>query len=439
MKPVSLVPAKQEFRENPADSAGNSQTPSVLIPPETEDNSPWRMVRALREPNYRNYFFGQGISLIGTWMQTAALGWVAFSFTEQSRWPAWVTASQLLPSVVLGPLAGKFIDRLPKRRLIMTTQCLLAALGILLAIASWNDWVTPNRLVLWAITSGIVMGIDLPARLAYLVDLTGRESLPNAVALNSFQFNLARAIGPSLAAAVMLQWGAPACFALNALTYFAVLFALATNNAPGLPHPRPHHSDPASKVAIPAAVWGTILLAGLVSGLGWPVLSLSPGYASQILHQGPDAYAQLVGGIGIGALLACVLVAGEKSESQRPRRMNLALLSVGSGLLLLGLVNQFWLALVATPLIGLGMVGFLATAQTTVQMNAPISKRGLVLGVWTGVLSGALPLGNFLAGPMADAWGVDWVLRLMGGGILLALGLRLLVRGVYPYQSKSRQ
>ncbi len=427
----------KDAKASPVDKAHDSKE-EKSIEPEGGDTSAWRLVRALKEPNYRYYFMGQGISLIGTWMQNATLGWVAFSFAEQSRWPAWVSASQLLPSVILGPLAGRFIDRLPKRKLILITQSILALLGLALALASWADWLTPGRLIVWAVVSGIVLGIDLPARLAYLVDLAGRGSLPNAVALNSFQFNLARAIGPSIAALVMVQWGAPACFALNALTYTAVLFALFLNDAPGLPHPRLQAKGGTATAAIPSSVWGTVILAGLVSGLGWPVLALAPGYASQVLHQGPETYAYLLGGIGVGALCACVWVAAERSESQRRFRMDLAMLSVGCGLSVLAQVERMELALLAAPMVGLGMVGFLATAQTMVQMQAPASQRGFILGVWTGVLSGSLPLGNFLAGPLADEFGVAFVLKMAGLGILFALGIRVAIGWAGPYRGPVR-
>jgi len=399
-----------------------------------DPHSPWRIVRALGEPNYRNYFFGQGISLMGTWMQTAALNWVAFSLTGQSRLPAWVNAALLLPSVAVGPIAGRFLDRLPKKRVIVTTQALLCLMAFLLGVVAWFRLIHPYFLFAWAILAGVIMGLDLPARLSYLVDLAGRNNLPNAVALNSFQFNLARAVGPALTAQVLLLLDVSWCFFLNALSYLAVIVAIWGNNAPGLPHPKSTQEGGNQKEKVPLTTWEMVFLSGLVSGLGWPVLSLIPAYASKVLQGGPETYANLVGGIGVGALGACVLVAMERSASQRENRMTLALLSAAIGLLGLSGFTRFEMSLLASPLIGLGMVGFLATAQTLVQMGAPPRRRGLVLGIWTGVLSGSLPLGNFLAGPLADAWGVERVLAWMGLGILGALALHKALSWFAPYR-----
>ena len=377
------------------------------------------MFRSLGSRAYRHYFFGQGFSLLGTWMQHAAIGWLAFSFHQQSRWPAWVQAAQLLPSVLIGPIAGRLIDRVPKRTLILSTQSGLVFLAMILAVAEIMDWLDPTSLIVWAIASGMVMAIDLPARLSYLVDLVGRESLPNAVALNSFAFNLARALGPSFAAAILWGFGVETCFLLNALSYIAVIFALWGNGIPGAPHP-PSAMGMGKSSRIPSQLVGVIALAGVVSCLGWPVLALSPGYAAQVLLMGPTAYSMVVGAIGLGALGACCVVATEKNASYRGFRMGASMLFVAIGLLIMGFVDQLALALFGALLVGLGMVGFMATAQTVIQMGAPPELRGRILGTWTATLSGALPLGNFVAGPLADNWGVDWVLRAMGLGIFAA-------------------
>ncbi len=386
--------------------------------------SPWEgwmggLFRSLGRPPFRSYFFGQGLSLLGTWMQYAALGWLAFSFMEQSKWPAWVQAAQLLPSVVLGPLAGRLIDRVSKRSLILVTQLGLAILALLLALAAHWQWLDPFTLVLWASVSGLVMAIDLPARLSYLADLVGREHLSNAVALNSFAFNLARAVGPSLAAAMFWILSVKACFVLNAMSYLGLMFALWGNGVPGNP-PIPEESSKERQPRIPGKLIGVIVLAGFVAGFGWPIVALSPGYAAQILFLGPAAYSMVVGGIGLGGLMACILVAAEKSAKGREFRIGASMVCAALGLLIMGFFHQLVWALLGACLVGLGMVGFMATTQTVIQIGAPPSLRGRILGIWTATLSGALPLGNFVAGPLADHWGVDWVLKVMGTGIICA-------------------
>ncbi len=377
------------------------------------------LFRSLASRPYRSYFFGQGLSLLGTWMQHAALGWLAFSFMEQSKWPAWVQAAQLLPCVVIGPIAGKLIDRVSKRSLILVTQMGLAILALILALTAHWNLLDPYTLLLWATVSGMVMAIDLPARLSYLVDLVGREHLSNAVALNSFAFNLARALGPSLAAAMLWALSVEACFVLNAFSYLGLMFALWGNGVEGAPH-IPDESAKANPPRIPGNLIGSIVLAGIVACFGWPVLALSPGYAAQILLLGPAAYSMVVGGIGLGGLLACVVVAAEKSASGREFRIGASMVCAALGLLIMGFLHHLGWALLGACLVGLGMVGFMATTQTVIQIGAPHALRGRILGIWTATLSGALPIGNFVAGPLADHWGVDWVLRAMGLGIFCA-------------------
>ncbi len=403
--------------------------------------SPWErwaggLFRSLGSRAYRSYFFGQALSLLGTWMQHAALGWLAFSFMEQSKWPAWVQAAQLLPCVVIGPFAGRLIDRISKRTLILFTQMGLALLALILALAAHWNWLDPFTLLLWASVSGMVMAIDLPARLSYLVDLVGREHLSNAVALNSFAFNLARALGPSLAAAMLWALSVEACFVLNAMSYLGLMLALWGNGVTGAPH-IPEESAKANPPRIPGKLIGSIVLAGVVACFGWPVLALSPGYAAQILLLGPAAYSMVVGGIGLGGLLACIGVAAEKTSSGREFRIGASMVCAALGLLMMGFLHQLGWALLGASLVGLGMVGFMATTQTVIQMGAPPALRGRILGIWTATLSGALPLGNFVAGPLADLWGVDWVLRAMGLGIICAWGICLALGFFHPKEKGS--
>src|SRR5262245_19086011 len=183
--------------------------------------------RALRHRNYRLFFLGQMVSVVGSWVQLTALMWLAFRLTETSRWPALVAAAQQLPGFVLGAWGGALADRLPRRVLIIQTQTLLLVLALALAGLTFAGVATVWHLLAIAVASGVVNAVDLPARLAFLVEMVGKEDLVNAVALNSLMFNLARAAGPALGAWLLLHGGPAACFLLNALSYLAVLAALA--------------------------------------------------------------------------------------------------------------------------------------------------------------------------------------------------------------------
>src|SRR5262245_51657036 len=182
--------------------------------------------RALRHRNYRLYFFGQLVSLTGSWMQTTALAALAFELTKQSRWPALITAAQILPTFLFGAWGGSLADRWPKRNLLLWTQGALLVLALLLAVLVLIEPV-PWQLLAVTLAAGIVQAIDLPARLAFVMDMVGREDVINAVALNSVLFNCARVVGPAVGVS-LLHWLGPAvCFLANALSYVAVLWALA--------------------------------------------------------------------------------------------------------------------------------------------------------------------------------------------------------------------
>src|SRR3954447_22600805 len=188
--------------------------------------------RALRHYNYQLYFFSQVVSLTGSWVQTAALTWLAWDLTRQSRWPALVSAAQILPMLLLSVWGGGLADRLSRRLLIFLSQFGLLLLAFFLAALVAFDRVTPLALLVVSLFIGAVNAIDTPARLAFVFDMVGRDDLMNAVALNSLVFNAARAIGPALGA-VALPWvGLAGCFFLNGLTFIAVLLALAAMRLP---------------------------------------------------------------------------------------------------------------------------------------------------------------------------------------------------------------
>src|SRR6266849_7124323 len=194
--------------------------------------------RSLRHRNYRLYFFGQLISLMGTWMQNTALSWLAYEITGQSKWPAFISAAQILPTFLLGPWGGALADRWPKRPLIFWMQAAFLVLALLLAWLVLHGAVQPWQLLLVTAATGLVTAIDLPARLSFVMDMVGRDDLTNAVALNSLLFNSARAFGSLLAGWLMIRFGAGECFLINAVSYLFVLLALSKMDISGMPAAR---------------------------------------------------------------------------------------------------------------------------------------------------------------------------------------------------------
>jgi MFS family permease len=395
--------------------------------------------RALRHRNYRLYFSGQLVSVIGTWMQTTALMWLAEQLTHQSKWAALILVAQMLPTFLFGAWGGILADRWPKRTLIIVTQTMYMLLAFLLAGLVYADIVVPWQLVLITAAAGLVTAADLPARLSFVNDLAGRDDLMNAVALNSLLFNVARVVGPFLAGLVLALSGAGACFLANGFSFLAVIWALFRIDVVGASR---HAGHPGRRPARASLLDGfrytlfrpgltyLVLMAGMIGLCGWPFLALLPALSDHVLSLGAYGYSAMLSGTGIGALTAALVVAAFGSLARRRRLMAVGLSVVTAGLIGLSLSHDLWLACVFCALVGYGLILFLVTGQSVLQLSAGEGNRGRVMAVWAIVQSGTTPLGTILAGVAADRWGVPLVLGLSGtafgtSAVLLLVGLRL--------------
>lgn len=377
--------------------------------------------RSLRHRNYRLYFCGQLISLLGSWMQTTALMWLAFALTQRSKWPALIAAAQILPTFLLGVWAGGLADRWPKRTLILRTQAAFLVVALTLAVLVLQGHMTsPWLLLCVTIAHGLVQAIDFPARLAFVMDLVGREDLVNAVGLNSMMFNVARALGPAVAGWVLATWGPGICFAANAFSYLAVLAALALMDdasiAPGPPPEQPHTSllEGFHYLVGRPALALLIGLAAVVGLAGWPFLSLLPAFAEKVLLLQEGGYSSMLSATGFGALAAASTVARFGSMEHRRLFIGMGVTFLSIALVTLSCVNTLPAAMAACALAGFGLILFFATSQAVIQLSAGPHNRGRLMGIWAMVLSAAVPVGNLLTGPAADTWGEPMVLRTQG-------------------------
>jgi predicted MFS family arabinose efflux permease len=381
-----------------------------------------RTFRSLRHRNYRFYFAGQLVSLIGSWTQSATLAWLAHEQTGEARWPAFVTAAQIGPTFLLGAWGGSLADRLPKRGLIVRTQSVFLACALALLALHLTGALTVWAMLIVMFVHGIVQAIDVPARLAFVPGLVARSDLPNAVALNSLLFNAARAIGPAIAAVLLASGGAMWCFLLNALSYLAVIVALAGIALPpalSIVHP-PTPAGGFRILAQTPTLLKLTLLAGLVAGSGWPLLSLLPYFAEHVLGRREGGYGTLLSSIGIGAL-AAALTAATIGHDIRPRVLLLGgLILVGVGLGGLALTDIVPVAAGCCILFGFGMILFLATGQSVVQLGTSDADRGKVMGIWAMMLSAGVPLGNLVLGPAADVFGVKSIIATQSIAVAIA-------------------
>jgi len=429
-------------------------TSSASLPSEDSplfSDLPWWALpfRALRHRNYRLYFMGQLISVIGSWVQTTALMWLAWQITRQSQWPALIATAQILPTFLLGAWGGALADRVSKRALIFGTQAAFLLLALVLGglvLVEHGEHVSRWHLLAIALAAGIVNALDLPARLSFVMDMVGREDLVNAVALNSLLFNAARVVGPAIGGLLLAHLGAAHCFLINGLSFVAVLVALALMDVSGTSPtpPRPGLRallDGWDHVVQRPTLACLLAMTGLISLFGWPFLALLPaladytvgGHGQEVAPAGTDGagYSQLLVGTGCGALVAAFTLAVLSSARWRRPFLVGAVLAAAGGLGGLALVSDLMPATAGCAVAGFGLVLFNATSQSMVQLSTTDHNRGRVMGIWSIIICGALPLGNLIAGRAADTWGVSPVLAGEGVACVVSAVAVLVVLGVW--------
>lgn len=384
---------------------------------------------ALSYRNFRLFFFGQGISLIGTWMQSVALGWLVLEITNS---PFAVGLNQAFRScgVLLFTLyAGVIVDRVDKRRLIVWTQGLQMLEALALAALVWTKSVTTWQVMALAVLFGIVNAFDIPARQAFIAELVGREDLMNAIALNSSMFNAARIVGPAVAGILIGAAGVGMCFFLNGVSYIAVIAGLLAMRLP----PTPARTMPSSTwedlrqvfvfIRRDARVSALVVLVAVFSVLGFPFLVLMPVVARDVLHTDARGYGLLMAAVGIGAMLGALGLA-----IRGPRvHKGMALLQGGAAfgvlLVLFAAVRSVGVALALLALAGCAMIVTTALANTMLQTLVPDELRGRVMAFYAFVFVGMAPFGAFQAGLVAEHTGTPFAVALGGAGCLIAAGL----------------
>lgn len=397
--------------------------------------------RSLKHRDYRLYFVGQIVSFTGSWMQNAALMWLIFDLTRDPIWPPLLLVAQVGPTLLLGPLGGTLADRIPKRRLVLTTQTLFLFNAALLTVLVAFGIASPWLLLGLQCANGLVQAVDLPARLAFVPDLVPKADLINAVSLNSLLFNSARAVGPALAGLLFVaversafqlsgvtpvMLGAAACFLLNTLSFAAVLWALGCIRVAGTSSGRSGSGsvlDGIHYVRARPLLGAILLLTGGLSVFGWPVISLFPAYTRIVLGLGVEHYSTLVSSLGGGALLGALLTATFGTEARRGLFFLVGSSLAATGVLALTLAPGLIFALIASACLGTGLIFFLSTGQSVMQLAASDGARGRVMALWAMTLSASAPLGHLLAGVIAKQFSVVSVLGGMavGSSVIVAV------------------
>lgn len=402
--------------------------------------------RALRHRNYRLFFGGQTISLVGSWMTGLATGWLVYRLTGSAVMLGVVTFARQIPTFLIAPMAGVWVDRWNRRRTLIFTQILSTVQSLLIAALTLAGIITLPELIVLSIFQGIVNAFDMPARQSFLVEMVeDRADLANAVAMNSSMVNLARLIGPSLAGVTIAAVGEGICFLIDGISYIAVIGSLiamrVANTAPSEEGPGllQRLSEGWSYVAGFSPIRTLLLLFALINFLGAPYTVLLPVLATKLLNGGPEIVGLLMGAAGVGALASALRLALRRSVLGLYAVITSCTVLFGIMLILLGLSHTLWISLLLMAAAGFGMMQATTAISTLVQTIVPDDRRGRVMSYWTMAFMGASPMGGLVAGAMVPLLGEPVTLAVCGVGCLLCAAwfwsrrekIRSLVRPIY--------
>jgi MFS family permease len=377
--------------------------------------------RALRHRNFQLFLGGQFVSLIGTWMQTVALGWLLYRLTHSSFLLGVAGFLTQIPSLALSPLVGVWADRWNRHRMVIGTQVLamVQALGLAALVLTGTESI-PAILAL-SLLLGVANAADVPARQSFMIELAGRDDLPNAIALNSTIFNLARLVGPALAGPLLIRVGEGNVFLLNGLSYVAVLAALLAIRVP----PRAPGAGAAANVwaqlreglgyvAGFAPIRALLLVLAMVSLVGTPNTVLLPIFAGDVLGGDAHTYSWLMGAIGAGALVGALHMASRRSVRGLSGTILRALTLFAASLVALAFCRSVWLAVPVLAVTGFGMMTHMASTNTMLQTLVDPGKRGRVMSFFTVAFMGTMPIGSLLVGAAAHRFGAPWTTGVSG-------------------------
>ena len=400
-------------------------------------------LRAFRSKSFRIFYAGQGLSLLGNWMQTVAMSWLVYRITGSALLLGVTAGAQQLPILFFSPIAGVWADRVNRRRMLMLIQSLAFLQALTLALLTFAEAIRVPHLIALALFLGVITAFETPTRQAFLLELIEhREVLPNAIALQSLLFQSTRFVGPSVAGVVLAAFGEAWCFALNALFYLAIIVTYAVVRVK--PRTRPTGvewwRELASGFAYAFGFTGTRRLLLLLTAMGFftaPWSSLMPIFAAETFSGGSRTFGFLIGAVGLGAILGTFALAARGSVRGLGRVIAAATVAAGVALTGFSWSGTLWLSLVFLAIFGAGLVVTAASINTILQTIADEDKRARVISMYVMCFLGFAPIGNFTAGALAEAVGAHWTL--FGCGLIVvlaggafALGLKSWAQAVRP-------
>jgi MFS family permease len=378
---------------------------------------------ALGHRNFRLFWFGQCISLVGTWMQTIGQSWLVLQLTNSALKLSLVSTIQFLPMMVFALFAGTLVDKFPKRRVLIITQTCFAILAAVLASLTYFHVVQYWHILVLAFLLGVINTIDMPTRQSFFVEMVGKEDLMNAIALNSSIFNLARIIGPAVAGLLIGLFGIAICFYLNALSFVAVIAGLwmiripvklVQKQAGAFQHILPDVREGLRYIGQNKAILQPLLLMAIISAFVMNFNVLIPVYATQNLGSNATEYGFLMTCMGIGSFLGAVIIAAKSKSGPKLKFLVAGALGMSVFLALLGFEKNYVIACITLFVIGLCSIVFTTMVNTTIQINSADHMRGRVMSVYSLVFGGVIPIGSLIAGNVSEHTGAPNAMIIFG-------------------------
>jgi len=364
--------------------------------------------RALRHRNFRLFFGGQTISLVGTWMTRIATAWLVYRLTKSALLLGTVSFAGQIPTFIFAPIAGVIVDRNDRRRVLVWTQTLAMVQSLLLAWLTLSHRINITEILVLSAFQGLINAFDMPGRQAFMVQMVeDRKDLSNAIAINSSMVNVARLVGPSLAGLVIAVSSEGWCFLVDGISYIAVIVSLLMMHVPATAMKRAVTSmfeqmrEGWTYVSSFMPVRTILILFALISLMGMPYMVLMPIFAASVLHGGPHTLGFLMGAAGAGALVSAFSLVLRRSVRGLTKMIPMAAIIFGVGLFCFGLSRWLWLSLVLMLLVGFGMLQGMTVSNTIIQTLVPEDRRGRVMSYYTAAFMGMAPFGSLLAGSLA--------------------------------------
>ncbi len=402
--------------------------------------------RALQSRNYRLFFTGQGVSLIGTWMTRIATSWLVYRLTGSAALLGLVGFVGQIPAFILGPISGVWVDRWDRHRTIVITQILSTVQSFALAFLALAHIVTVREIVALALMQGLINAFDMPARQSFVIQMVERrEDLGNAIALNSSMVNAARLVGPAIAGIVVAAVGEGYCFLIDGISYLAVIASLLMMRIPDAPPKKPARrvtqemKEGWEYVVHSVPIRSILLNLSVVSLFGMPYSVLMPIFASKVLGGGAHTLGFLMAATGVGALTGAMMLAARRNVVGLGRRIVVTTGLFGVSLVIFSLSRSLWLSLLILPVVGFGMMQQMAASNTILQTIVDDEKRGRVMAFYSMAFQGMAPFGSLLAGSLAARFGAPVTVTVSGVACVLGSAwfasrlpeIRQIVRPIY--------